>query len=190
MSARWSDGRVIGSDCGAESHYFNILLQSMVRCTWIGVTLLQTSTSSISNHALKWSHSTTYYFYYIEPCLKCNYTTTYYFYIQPCSEVESHYYILLLLHWAMLWSGVTLLNTTSTTSNHALNWSHTTTNFYFNYIEPCSGAESHSSKHGHLQHTRAHVTDCNKWAQGYLLAFEIKAFLRFTNSYYGFPLSL
>ena len=49
--------------------------------------------------------------------------------------------------------------------------------------------ESQSSKHGHLQHTRAHVTDCNKWAQGYLLAFEIKAFLRFTNSCYGFPLS-
>ena len=125
---------------------------------WSGVAQLQTSTSEHGSMYLKCNHTTTYYFYYIEPCLKCNYTTTYYFYIQPCSEVESHYYILLLLHWAMLWSGVTLLHTTTY------------------YIEPCSGAESHSSKHGHLQHTRAHVTDCNKWAQGYLLAFEIEAF--------------
>ena len=107
---------------------------------WSRVTQLQTSTSEHGSMYLKCNHTTTYYFYYIE----------------PCSEVESHYYILLLLH---------------------------TTTYY---IEPCSGAESHSSKHGHLQHTRAHVTDCNKWAQGYLLAFEIEAFLRFLDFLYAF----
>ena len=97
---------------------------------WSTVTQLQTSTSEHGSMYLKCNHTTTYYFYYIEPCSEVEshyyillllHTTTYY--IEPCSEVESHYNILLLLYWAMLWSGVTLEQTrTLTTHKGTRHW--------------------------------------------------------------------
>ena len=97
---------------------------------WSRVTQLQTSTSEHGSMYLKCNHTTTYYFYYIEPCSEVEshyyillllHTTTYY--IEPCSEVESHYNILLLLYWAMLWSGVTLEQTrTLTTHKGTRHW--------------------------------------------------------------------
>ena len=75
---------------------------------WSGVALLQYLTSEHGSMYLNWSHTpANFYFKYIE----------------PCSEVESQYYILLLLHWAMLWSGVTLEQTrTLTTHKGTRHW--------------------------------------------------------------------